>query len=280
MYTWNELERTRDVYDFSPIRRDLEYLKERGKRLFLQLQDTTFDPDKTAVPDYLLTMAEFNGGVVFQYNDRGEPEGQALQRWNASVRGRLHRLLMELGKEFDKEIAGIALQETSIGVKEGASGFTYPGYRDAILDNMRMLKKAFPLSISMQYANFMPGEWLPQNDNGYLRSIFEYAAMIGVGIGAPDLMPDKPNQKAHAYKFMHESKDRALFGIAVQDGNYSGTTGIEEQPVAPWPNLVPSLNEFAITQLKVQYIFWGAQEPYFSHDVLPYFRNRLEKTND
>ncbi|GAL34706.1 hypothetical protein JCM19240_4256 [Vibrio maritimus] len=36
----------------------------------------------------------------------------------------------------------------------------------------------------MQYANFMIGEWLPWEDKGYLKSIYEYGQQIGVGLGA------------------------------------------------------------------------------------------------
>jgi len=32
----------------------------------------------------------------------------------------------------------------------------------------------------MQYGNFMPGEWLPANDHGYLKSVYAAAARLGV----------------------------------------------------------------------------------------------------
>src|SRR6266566_4812218 len=38
-YTWRELERGRDDYDFSAIQRDLAFLNSKGKKLFIQLQD-------------------------------------------------------------------------------------------------------------------------------------------------------------------------------------------------------------------------------------------------
>jgi hypothetical protein len=36
-------------------------------------------------------------------------------------------------------------------------GFTPEAYRDAVMTNMLALKRAFPRSVAMQYANFMPG---------------------------------------------------------------------------------------------------------------------------
>jgi len=275
MYAWKELETDEDVYDFTEIQRDLDFLNSKGKKLFIQLQDTTFNPTSTAVPKYLLT-PKFHGGVVYQYDGTGNPEGRVLMRWDPVVRNRLHKLLNALGKSFDGKIAGIALQETSIGVTEDGPNapkdFSYPAYRDSILMNMKVLREAFSKSLPMQYANFMPGEWLPDNDKSYLRSVFEYGAKNGVAVGAPDLMPKKPNQLNHAYRFMHESGCPTIFGIAVQDGNYTGTTGEDTKPTSPWPNIVPDLYAFANDYLKVTYIFWSAQEPYFSHDVVPYFR--------
>lgn len=275
MYAWKELESNEDNYDFSKIQKDLDFLNSKHKKLFVQLQDTTFDPSTVAVPDYLRSNPKYHGGVVYQYNDKGQRDGMALMRWDPSVRGRLHQLLRALGKAFDGKIEGITLQESAITVeREGTlpEGFSYVGYRDAIRSNMQALKEAFPKSVCMQYANFMPGEWLPDEDKGYLRSIFDFGKRNGVAIGAPDLMPKKKSQQNHAYKFMNELGDSMLIGIAVQEGNYSGTTNEIIFPTEPWPNIVPDLDAYARAFLKVRYIFWGAQEPYFSHDVVPYFK--------
>lgn len=281
MYAWRELESAEDVYDFSAVKKDLNFLKSKGKKLFLQLQDTTFNPSQIAVPKYLFTISKYHGGVVYQYDDDGKPSGQVLMRWDSAVRNRFHKLLKALGKAFDGKIEGIALQETAIEVTEkgpkSPKGFTYLGYRDSILANMSVLTKAFPKSITMQYANFMPGEWLPENDRGYLRSIYEYGRRIGVGLGAPDLMPEKLAHKNHAYKFMHELNGSIPLGVAVQDGNYAGSTGADIKPTGPWPNIVPKLYDFAKNYLKANYIFWAAQEPYFSHDVVPFFMDRKWK---
>ncbi len=270
MYAWKELEFKEGQYDFQVIRKDLNFLKSKGKKLFIQLQDTTFDPSQVAVPKYLLNSLKYNGGVVFQYDDNGKPQGQVAMRWDSKVRERFKKLLLALGKQFDGKIEGINLQETAIGVKE-TKGFSYKGYRDSILSLMDGLKEAFPRSITMVYANFMPGEWLPENDHSFLRSIYQHGSKIGVGIGSPDLMPEKPSQKNHAYKFMHELNGSIPIGIAVQDGNYTGVTGNDIKPSAPWPNIVPKLYDFAKNYLKVSYIFWAAQEPFFTHDVVPFF---------
>lgn len=67
------------------------------------------------------------------------------------------------------------------------------------------MKRAFPKSVVMQYANFMPGEWLPHDDRGYLRSVYAHARAWGVGVGGPDLLPFRPAQLSHAYPLIRAS---------------------------------------------------------------------------
>ena len=58
-YTWRELEREKDAYDFSAIQHDLAFLSSNGKKLFIQLQDSSFDPTLVHVPRYLLSDARY-----------------------------------------------------------------------------------------------------------------------------------------------------------------------------------------------------------------------------
>jgi len=109
MYSWKELEPEKGKYNFSIIKEDIAYLSKYGKKLFIQLQDVTFDKRYKAVPNYLLTN-EYGGGAVFQYNDDGEPEGWVAKKWNKKVQERFAIFLMALGNEFNKEIEGINLQ--------------------------------------------------------------------------------------------------------------------------------------------------------------------------
>ena len=132
MYAWKDLEPEKGQYDFSMIKADIAYLKRHNKKLFIQLQDATFNPKYNAVPTYLLT-TEYDGGAVLQYNDNGVHNGWLAKRWNKKVRERFALLLKALGKEFDGIIEGINLQETSIGIsKERDSTFTEELYIQGI----------------------------------------------------------------------------------------------------------------------------------------------------
>jgi hypothetical protein len=239
----------------------------------VQLQDTTFSDQYVAVPAYLLT-AEFDGGAIQQRNDDGETEGWVAKRWNPEVRARFAKLLTAMGAQFDARVEGINLQESAIGVStEFDTSFDDRLYAESLKANMRALKDAFPNSTTMQYANFMPGEWLPWDDKGFLRSLYQFGEEIGVGLGGPDLMIRRKAQLNHTIAMMHEHEYTAPLGIAIQDGNYIGYTGadgeISDSNRSNRKNLAPMLYEFARDFMKVDYMFWVDQKPYFEEDVLP-----------
>ena len=280
MYAWDQIEPEKGRYDFSIIQEDYEYLRSQGKKLFIQLQDATFDPDYVCLPEYLLT-EEFEGGTAPQYNDSGVVEGWVAKRWNPHVQYQFAMLLKALGENFDGKVEGINLQESSVGVSSRVdTSFTPERYTEGLKINMLALKKAFPESTTMQYANFMPGEWLPWEDNGYLRSIYQYGQEIGVGLGGPDLMVQRKGQLNHTLAMMHEYDYSVPLGIAIQDGNYIGITGADQdynqhinKSQKEHENIVPLLHAFAKDFLHVSYMFWVYQEPYFSEDVISCFGN-------
>jgi hypothetical protein len=271
MYPWKQLEPEKGKYDFSSIKEDYEYLLEHGKKLFIQFQDASFSSKYVGLPQYLLTN-EYEKGAVPQFNGNGEISGWVAKRWNPKVQERFALLMKALGKEFDGKVEGINLQETAIeDVSKSDSAFTQERYTESLKINMLALKKAFPRSVTMQYANFVPGGWLHHSDKEYLHSIYQYGQEIGVGLGAPDLLIRKREQLNHPIAMMHEGKFSVPLGIAVQDGNYIEETG-NNTIIKDRENIVPVLHAFAKDFLKVNYMFWSCQEPYFTEDVIPCFK--------
>jgi hypothetical protein len=130
--------------------------------------------------------------------------------------------------------------------------------------NMRALKGAFTKSVALQYANFMPGEWLPAKDIGYLRAIYKAARELKVGVGGPDLVPYKKGQMNHSYPLIRESAGIVPIGLAVQDGDYEFNN-----PNIGKPGKINEQLQFASDYLKVDYIFWCTQEPFYSRDLIP-----------
>ena len=275
MYVWKQLEPQEGVYDFSEIEHDLNHLKSHHKKIFIQLQDVTFSAHRKPTPIYLESNLKYGGGAVPQYNEAGEIQGWVTRRWDPNVQEKFKQLLCALSQEFDGKIAGINLQETAIEVthreKEPPAGFSPAVYRDAILLNMAALKSCFKQSLVMQYANFMPGEWLPWDDFGYLASVYAYAQKNQIAIGTPDLMPRNKGQQNHAYQFMHAGQN--TFGVAVQDGNYFDATGNPEVP-DQYENMIPELYAYAQDVLHVKYMFWVIQEPFFSRDLVPFLNRK------
>jgi hypothetical protein len=272
-YTWRELEPRKGAYDFLAIRHDLAFLTAHHKRLFVQLQDVSFDPAVVNVPQYLLDEPGYHGGADKQYSyDKKEsdavPEGWVARRWDPAVRERFALLLSALGKEFDGRIEGIVLPETAVDFGESGrlfpTGFTPEGYRDAVVANMLALRRAFPHSVAMQYANFMPGEWLPWTDKKLLASVYQAARKHGVAVGGPDLLPYRKGQMSHSYPLIQAADGIVKTGIAVQDGNYQHLDPRTKKQVTTAQQLA-----FARHYLKVDYVFWCTEEPFYSRDVLP-----------
>lgn len=60
-YSWKQLERGKDNYDFSIIKEDLNLLQKHGKKLFIQIQDASFSMKWNHTPVYLLKTQRIMG---------------------------------------------------------------------------------------------------------------------------------------------------------------------------------------------------------------------------
>lgn len=277
-YSWRQLEPGKDEYDFSLIREDLAFLTAHGKKLWIQVQDVTFSERWIPVPKYLTRDPQYHGGADRQYKYKDDDEehatasGWTARRWDPAVQERFHKLLFALGKEFDGRIEGINFAESSVTFGESGrfhpKGYTPEIYRDALITNLKALKRAFPKSIALQYANFMPSEWRPSRDKGYLRAVYQAARESKVGVGGPDLLPYKPGQMGSSYSLIKEVAGTVPVGVAVQDGNYEHVNPRTGKRVT-----IAEQIEFATGYLKADYIFWCTEEPFYSNDLVPFMQS-------
>jgi hypothetical protein len=243
----------------------------------VQIQDVSFD-ERINVPDYLVHNAEFNGGVARKYEFRTDDEskpifdGWVARRWDPAVITRYRLLFAALAEELDGRIEGINLPETSIGFGDSGElhpeGYSFESYAAGVRAIMSAARDAFTRSEVIQYANFMPGEWLPWTDSGYLRSIYEHARVINAGVGGPDLMPHRKGQQNHCLKFIAARDSGVTAGLAVQWGNLD-----QKNPGTGKRVTVAELYQYARDTLRLDYLFWGVQEPYYTKQVLPYLRD-------
>lgn len=273
-YSWKQLEPQKDKYDFSIINEDLNFLKKYDKKLFIQFQDVSFSMQYNHVPNYLLNDSIYHGGANKQYkfNDYRELEyhelGWVTRRWDPEVQKRLYKLFAALGKHFDGMIEGINTEETSVTFgdkpKLHPQGFSFKIYTNAAIKNLTELKKVFPKSTVMVYANFMPGGFLPYQDSSYLKAIYNFAWRNNIGVGGPDLLPYDREQMINSYKFIRDSYKKVPTGVAVQDGTYRYINPNTKKKIT-----AKEIYQFAETYLHLTYVFWGAEEPFFQSEILP-----------
>jgi hypothetical protein len=275
-YSWNQLEHKKDKYDLSLIKEDLKFLRKSKKKLFIQIQDVSFSPQRNFAPKYLREDPIYNGGAnkTYSFKDYDETEytheGWATRRWDAEVQRRMHKLYAALGKEFDGIVEGINTSETSVGFGSGRlhpSGFTCLRYKEATTENLAALKKAFSKSTVIVYANFMPGCRVPGLASASLKDVYEFAWANKVGVGGPDLFPYRKEQKS--YPLIKSSYQKVPTGLAVQDGNY--------QYVNPNTNkriTAEEIFQFSENELHLTYIFWGTENPFFQSETLPFLKTK------
>ena len=266
VYTWKELEIEQDLYDFSKIESDLQYLRSLNKKLFIQIQDRFFRPEDRDVPAYLMKDPIYRGGIVAQYDNPGENQtqgsGWVAQQWNPHVRKRYQKLLSSLAEKFDGKIFGINLPETSIDLKtqDDKLGFSCNKYFNAEMGNIHFARKIFKKSYVVQYINFWPCEW--NNDHRYMSRFFDFAAKHNIGLGGPDIVPNKKAQMKNAYPFFHQYKGKLnLVAMAVQKPTLTYTNTKTNKPFTR-----EEFTEFAENYLGVNIIFWSIYAPWLTQD--------------
>ncbi|MFI5783467.1 hypothetical protein [Nocardia sp. NPDC051570] len=261
---WKMLEPKKGQYDFSAIDEVLTYLTPRSKKLFVQIQDRFFTLP-ARLPQYLLTDPEYAGGAAPAEGDNGlgaQPPGAVAAQWNPNVRERFHRLLTALGQRFDGKIAGVNLPETStqVDTAEDRTGFSCDANFNATLDNMEFGKKVFTKSAFVQYINFWQCEW--KNDHRYMERAFEFAQAHGVGVGGPDVLPNRPAQMDNSYPFLNRYKGQLpLVAMAVQEPDFQYTS-----PATGKPYTKLEFTDFAADHLGANIIFWATSAPWLQQN--------------
>jgi hypothetical protein len=272
IYSWRLLEPKKGVYDFSKIKQDLLYLNKAHKKIFIQIQDRSFDPNVFNVPNYIREDESYHGGVARQYDFPGEGKpittGWVARVWDPAVRKRFQLLMKELASQFDGRIYGINLPETAVDFDEHnpPQGFDYDKYFSSELENIAVLRKVFHKSIVMQYVNFFPGEW--NNDHRYMSRLFSYAKAHNIGLGGPDVLPYRKAHMENSYPFFHEYKDKLLTGMAIQEPDYT-----YKNPETGQPYTFSDFYHFSRDYLGANILFWNIQQPFFSEQLSPELRD-------
>jgi len=274
VYTWKELEPKKGIYDFSRIEKDLRYLDSIHKKLFVQLQDRSFQPDLFYVPDYIRSEKKYHGGVAMQYDFPGEgkpiTEGWVARVWDPSVRERFQLLLKKLADKVDGKIYGLNLPETAVDFdsKKPPLNFTPENYFNAEMENLAAARKTFHHSNIIQYVNFFPGEW--NNDHHYMSRLFAYASKHQIGLGGPDVVPYRNSQMKNSYPFFHQYRGKINpVGMAIQEPDYT-----YKKPGTHLHYQFSDFYSFTREYLGATILFWNVQEPFLSEQLLPAIKNK------
>lgn len=273
IYSWKQLEPEKGIYDFSKIEKDLNFLSKIHRKLFIQLQDRSFEPTVFNVPNYIREDKIYHGGVALQYDFPGEGKpittGWVARVWDPAVRERYNLLIQKLATTFDGKIYGINLPETAVDFDEQnpPDDFTFDKYFNAELENITAAKKAFRKSYVIQYVNFFPGEW--NNDHQYMSRLFAYATTHQIGLGGPDIVPYKESQMKNSYPFFQKFKGKILTGMAIQEPDYT-----YKNPATGDYYTFADFYNFTRDYLGASILFWNVQEPFFSNRLVPELKSR------
>jgi hypothetical protein len=262
VYSWKSLEPEENEYDFSRVEADLAFLSQRGRKLFVQVQDRFFLIGARNVPRYLLESPEYGGGLAPQTDNPGEgqPEGHGwvAMQWNPAVRARFQALLRALGHRFDGRVHGINLPESAADIDRDRdhTGFDCDRYFEAELENARVAREAFRKSYVVQYVNFWPCGW--NDEHRYMSRFFEFAERNRVGLGGPDIVPWREAHMKNSYPFFNRYRGRLdLVAMAVQEPTLTYVN-----PATLRPFTREEFVAFARNYLGVDVIFWSASAPW------------------
>jgi hypothetical protein len=262
VYNWKMLEKGKGEYDFSAIEKDLAIAESLNKKLFIQVQDRFFNPKARNIPDYMLEGTEYGGGLAPQFDNPGENKGigsgWVAQQWNPAVRARYQALISALAQKFDGRVYGINLPETSIDLdpKNEPKDFSCDAYFAGEMENLGFARKAFAKSMVVQYVNFWPCEW--ENDHKYMSRLFDFAAKNNIGLGGPDIVPNRKAQMKNSYPFFNQYKGKlAYVGMAVQE-----PTLTYRNPQTKKPFTKEEFTALADDYLGASVIFWSTKSPW------------------
>lgn len=267
---WAQLEPEKDRFDLSLIELQLRICARHHKRFFCTVSEKRWGDWISPAPEYLRTDPAYHGGVIRFRNSRGSQ----ARLWEPAILERFNKLIAALGRRFDKEpyFEGIEFVETAADVDPAEANTTPTDYINALKCRLRAAKQAFPTTVVLQEIN-----WLPGNDREQMADFFRFCRAAGVGIGGPDLIPDRQRApqrpRIPAYEFFPQYAGQLPLASDVQEPQYLGHVGNKILGT-----LTPEgIYEMGVNTLKLDYFFWAVcdgknQNFTFSHDVLPYLK--------
>ncbi|HGJ5876142.1 MAG TPA: hypothetical protein ACHBX0_06745 [Arsenophonus sp.] len=134
-------------------------------------------------------------------------------------------------------------------------GFSCNNYFASEIENLAFAQKVFTKSHVVQYVNFWPCEW--NNDKNYVSRLFEFANTNNIGLGSPDIVPNRNVQMKNSYLFFNKYKNKLiLIAMAVQEPTLTYRNKNTGKPFSKVESV-----EFAEDYLEADIIFWSTKSP-------------------
>ncbi|PSJ16560.1 glycoside hydrolase [Nitrosomonas supralitoralis] len=259
-YFWNDLEKSKGVYDFSSIDKRLAELSARGKRLVIQVQTKSFNK-RQVVPSYMKT-AEYDGGE-YDISDYGNTvvTGRNIKLWNLQVQNRLIALFKAMGTRYNSHpyFEGISMIETAMGQPIAPlSNAQVTAFYNNKLNVQKQMRLFFPNTMTIQEVNY---------PRPILASFVTGLKDIGTALSSPDTFIEekgllfkatKYDPSQGVYNYYSDFAGIIPMVPTVMSNNYKNTKG-------DGTGYVPTISQilaFARDTLHANYIFWTRETHY------------------
>lgn len=240
-FDWADLEPEYGKYDLSSIENVLQKAQANNLRLVIKIRYKSFNRwarKGTCAPQYI---HDING-----VGNPGASSGRTkcvARIYMPEVLERLNALIAVLGKRFDSEpfVEAVVMEETA-GPDSTGPGYSLDKYMEALSSTLQAMRKAFPTTVILQQAN-----WLPGNDkvsDAAMGELFKQGESLGVGFSGPDLMPGKKTTSTKLYPSYHSKIPLGMDTQSTYRRGYSVTEAFDYAVKDP-------------KGLRLNYVFWN-----------------------
>lgn len=263
-YKWSELEKSKGVYDFTNIDKQLANLKTKNKQLIILLEVKSFKSNEIRVPKYLQT-AEYEGGI-FAHGNNGVIKGYNAKLWNNAVYNRYLALITAVGKHLDghPNFEGFGLQETVMGNPiKPLTSTQINGYYNNLVKLNEGLRVNFTKTMTFQLANY-PRTILPS----FISSLVDKKRTLGatdIFLQEPGLFfkPTKYSPQG-LYLYFPELNGTIPLLAQVEKSNYEDT----KHDGTGYKPSVTELFNFGKDKLFANYILWTRSPEHFNNVLM------------
>jgi hypothetical protein len=262
---WFDLETTRGQYDFRKIDDMYAALAACGKSLVVEVWAVGFNTSSKdgIVPSYILSDAEYNGGVA-QTNT-----GYIARLWEAPVMDRLIALYSAMAARFDSKPNFEAIVFTETATSGVADGYTATAWVTQLKRAIVAMKSVWASTNIVVFNNFIQGATTSQ-----LSEVFASLLSNRAGTGAPDVLPPPHTPSGEAI-YRGETGGADLRGdmpamFAVQPPALGGKEGTYTPK---------QLYDHCVGTNACSHMFWirntnsGGPEQMWDSGILPFLRS-------